>query len=143
MIVDAAEPDETTPWYSRLTWMNLFPCAPQDPKRNPAGALKEAQDPYVGELLRAHIEQLDARRVIAFVGPFWWPAAGPAGLADLLIAPEPLLRAGVDAADRTWIVGWHSAGASRHGWGPARYAELIAETIRNVERAQDALGTGS
>jgi hypothetical protein len=138
LIVETVEPDEATPWYSRLTWMNLFPCAPQHPKGNPTGALKEAQDPYVGELLRAHVEQLNARRVIAFVGPFWWPAAGPAGLADLPVAPEPLLRAGVDAADRTWIVGWHPAGASRHGWGPARYAELIVETIRKVEQAQDA-----
>ncbi len=134
LIADGVQPDGATPWYSRIAWMNLFPCAPADPRGNPSGALKEAQEPYVGELLRAHVEQLNACRIIAFVGPFWWPAAGPSGLADLPEAHEPLLRAGRDSAGRTWIVGWHPAGASRHGWGPSRYSELIVETIRDVER---------
>jgi hypothetical protein len=135
LIADAVQPDGATPWYSRIAWVNLFPCAPADPRGNPSGALKEAQDPFVGELLSAHVERLNATRIVAFVGPFWWPAAGPAGLADLPEVPQPLMRAGVDAAGRTWVVGWHPAGASRHGWGPARYAELIIQTIENVERA--------
>jgi hypothetical protein len=127
LVVDALEPDASTPWYSRFCWMNLYPCAPDDPPGNPDGALKEAQDPHVGELLRAQIERLDARRIIAFTGPFWWPAAGPAGLTDLPEAPRPLYRAGIDSAGREWIVGMHPAGASHYGWGPREYAELIAK----------------
>ena len=81
--VEALEPDIDAPWYARFAWVNLYPSAPEDPPGNPGGALKEAEDPHVGPLLRAVTDWLDANRVIATVGPFWWPAAGPAGLADL------------------------------------------------------------
>jgi hypothetical protein len=138
LVVEDLEPDASTPWYSRFCWMNLYPCAPDDPPGNPAGALKEAQDAYVGELLRAQIERLDARRIICFVGPYWWSAAAPAGLANLPEAPRPLHRAGRDSAGRVWIVGMHPAGASRHGWGPRAYARgLVSECEQLSSRPRD------
>jgi hypothetical protein len=133
LLVEALEPDHEFPWYARWCWLNLFPCAPDDPPENPGGPLREAQDPFVGELLAAHADLLDARRVIALVGPFWWPAAGPAGLGDLPEVPSPLLRAGRDDSGRTWVVGWHPNGASHRGWGPTRYAQLIVDRIRAIE----------
>jgi hypothetical protein len=133
LLVETLEPDHDSPWYARWSWLNLYPCAPDDPPENPGGALKEAQDPYVGELLAAQIDLLAARRVIAVVGPFWWPAAGPAGLGGLPEVPHPLLRAGRDASGRTWVVGWHPNGASHRGWGPTRYAQLIVDTVRTLE----------
>ncbi len=133
LLIEALEPDHDSPWYARWCWLNLFPCAPDDPPENPGGALRKAQDPFVGELLAAHIDVLDARRVIALVGPFWWPAAGPAGLADLPEMPRPLLHAGRGANGRTWVVGWHPTGASYRGWSPTRYAQRIVDAIRAVE----------
>lgn len=133
LLVEALDPDNGAPWYARWCWVNLFPCAPDDPPDNPSGALKAAQDPFVGELLAAHLDLLGARWVIALVGPFWWPAAGPAGVGDLPELPRPLLRAGRDAAGRTWVIGWHPNGASHRGWGPNRYAQLIVDTIRALE----------
>jgi hypothetical protein len=132
LLVEALEPDDS-PWYARWCWLNLFPCAPDDPPENPSGALREAQDPFVGELLAAQIDRLDARRVIALVGPFWWPATGPAGLGELPEVPHPLLRAGRDQAGRTWVIGWHPNGASHRGWGPNRYAQLIVDTVGCIE----------
>ena len=81
--VEALEPDVDAPWFARFAWVNLYPSAPEDPPGNPTGALKEAQDPIVGGLLRDVVEMLDARRIVAVVGPYWWPAADGAGLADL------------------------------------------------------------
>jgi hypothetical protein len=133
LVAEALEPDEDKPWFARWCWLNLYPCAPADPPGNPSGALKEAQDPFVGELLAAQIDLLEARRVIAFVGPWWWPAAGPAGLAELPEATAPLLRAGRDATGRTWVVGWHPNGASHRGWGPNRYAQLVVDMVRAIE----------
>jgi hypothetical protein len=133
LLAEALEPDPGSPWYARWCWLNLFPCAPDDPPGNPRGALRQAQDPFVGELLAAHIDLLDARRVIALVGPFWWPAAGPAGMGDLPEVPHPLLRAGRDGSGRTWVVGWHPTGASYRGWGPHRYAQLIVDKVRALE----------
>lgn len=130
--VEALEPDIDAPWYARFAWVNLYAAAPEDPPGNPAGALKEAQDPHVGPLLRAVTDMLDAKRVIAVVGPFWWPAAGPAGLADLPEEPRPLLRAG-RSGGRTWVVGWHPNGASHRGYGSAAYTALIVGAVRKVE----------
>lgn len=134
-VADLLEPGET-PWFSRMAWVNLFPSAPEDPPDNPRGALKEAQSPHVGRLLRAVTDMLDARRVILVVGPYWWPAAGPAGLADLPEHPRPLMRAG-RSAGRTWIVGWHPKGASLRHFGPRAYSELIVEAVARVERTGD------
>lgn len=133
ILTEELEGDATSPWFSRYCWLNLFPCAPADPIGNPSGALKESQDPFVGSLLRAHAEWLDARVIVGFVGPFWWPAAEAAGLSELPEAPRPLLRAGRDRDGRIWVIGWHPNGASHRRWGPARYAWLIAETVRALE----------
>jgi hypothetical protein len=132
LLVEALEPDTDAPWYAHFAWVNLYPSAPDDPPGNPGGALKQAEDPHVGPLLRAVTDWLDARRVIAVVGPYWWPAAGPAGLADLPEHPRPILRAG-RSGDRTWIVGWHPNGASHRGIGAAAYTDLIVETVARVE----------
>ena len=40
---------------------------------------REAQDPFVGELLVQAMEMRDAKRVIALVDPYWWPADGDRG----------------------------------------------------------------
>ena len=93
-MVEGLEPGVDAPWYARFAWVNLFPAAPENPPGNPAGALKEAQEPDVGRLLRATTDMLEATRVILIVEPFWWPAAGPAGLADLPERPRPLYRGG-------------------------------------------------
>ncbi len=130
--VEALEPDIAAPWYARFAWVNLYPSAPEAPPGNPGRALKEAEDPHVGPLLRAVTDWLDAQRVIATVGPFWWSAAGPAGLADLPEEPRPLLRAG-RADGRTWVVGWHPNGASHRGFGPAAYTDIIVKAVAKVE----------
>lgn len=130
--VEALEPDIDAPWYARFAWVNLYPSAPEDPPGNPGGALKEAQDPHVGPLLRAVTDWLDAKRVIATVGPSWWPAANSAGLGDLPEQPRPLLRAG-RSDGRTWVVGWHPNGASHRGYGPAAYCDLIVDAVVRAE----------
>lgn len=131
-LVEALEPELEVPWYARFAWVNLYPAAPEDPPGNPGGALREAQDPHVGPLLRAVTDWLDAKRVIAVVGPFWWSAAGPAALADLPEEPRPLLRAG-RSGGRTWVVGWHPNGASHRGFGPAAYTDIIVNAVAKVE----------
>lgn len=75
---------------------------------------------------------LDAKRVIATVGPFWWPAADGAGLADLVEQPRPLMRAG-RSGGRTWVIGWHPNGASHRGYGPSAYCDLIAGAVAQAE----------
>ena len=94
LVVETLEPDIDAPWYARFAWVNLYPSAPEDPPDNPRGALEEAQRLHVGGLLRAVTDVLDARRVVAVVGPYWRSAAGSAGLADLPEQPRPLLAAG-------------------------------------------------
>jgi hypothetical protein len=133
LCAEALEPDIDAPWYARFAWVNLYPSAPEDPPGNPTGALKAAQDPHVGGLLGAVTDMLDARRVVAVVGPFWWPAAGPAGLADLPEQARPLLRAG-RSGGRTWVVGWHPNGASHRRFGPAAYTEIIVSAVEKAER---------
>ena len=133
-VVEALEPGLDAPWYARFAWVNLYPAAPEDPPGNPGRALKEAQDPHVGALLRTVTDWLEARRVIAVVGPYWWPAVGPARLSDLVEQPRPLLRAG-RSGGRTWVVGWHPNGASHRGFGAAAYTDLIVETVAKIEMA--------
>jgi hypothetical protein len=133
LIVEGLEPEPDAPWYSRFAWVNLYPAAPENPPGNPGGALKEAQDPHVGRLLRSVTDMLDARRVIAVVGPFWWPAAGPADLAGLPERPRPLYRGG-RAHDRTWVVGWHPNGARYRGFDAEPYTKVIVDAVTDIER---------
>jgi hypothetical protein len=51
------EPDSTAPWYGRFAWVNLYPVARDDPPGNPAGLLRELEDPLVGDLLARGIYQ--------------------------------------------------------------------------------------
>ncbi len=120
------------PWYSRFAHVNLYPAAPDSPPGNPAGPLREAQDPFVGELLVKTMESLDAKRVIALVGPYWWPAGSSGTLSSLGEEPKPLSRSG-RLDDKTWIVGWHPGGASRRGWGPRAYADQIIRRVTELE----------
>lgn len=78
---------------------------------------------------------LDAKRVILVVGPFWRPAAGPAGLADLPERPRPLYGGGrVDG--RTWVVGWHPNGARWRGVEPELYTKIIVDAVAEIESDQ-------
>lgn len=43
LLAEALDPHNGAPWYARWCWLNLFPCAPDDPPDNPGGALKEAR----------------------------------------------------------------------------------------------------
>ena len=133
LIVEGLEPDLDAPWYTRFAWVNLYPAAPEDPPGSPGGALKEAQDPHVGGLLRATTDMLDAKRVILVVGPCWWPAAGPAGLDDLPERARPFLRGGRKGG-RTWVVGWHPNGARYRGFGAEPYATTIVDAVAAIER---------
>jgi hypothetical protein len=132
LVADGLELNLETPWYSRIAWVNLYPAAPEDPPGNPGGPLKEAQDAHVGGLLRATTDMLDARRVVALVGPYWWPAAGPARLTDLPERPRPLLRGGRKYG-RTWVIGWHPNGARYRGFGAEAYARTIIEAVTAIE----------
>lgn len=73
---ETLEPDVDAPWYARFAWFELYPSAPEAPTGNPTGALKIAQDPHVGGVLRAVTDMIDAKRAILTVGKYWWPAAG-------------------------------------------------------------------
>lgn len=139
LLVDAIEPNPRTPWYSRIAWVNLYPAAPENPPGNPSGPLREAQDPSVGDLLQATIDGLQAHTVIALVGPYWWPAGSHPRLATLPELPRPLLRAGV-VDGRRWIVGWHPGGASRRGYGPRRYADIILAMYREMANPEQGQG---
>jgi hypothetical protein len=133
LMAEGLEPDLDAPWYARFAWVNLYPAAPENPPGNASGALKLAQDPHVGVLLRAVTDMLDAKRVILVVGPFWWPAAGPARLAGLPERPRPLYRGGrVDR--RTWVVGWHPNGARYRGFPAESYASKVIEAVTDIER---------
>jgi hypothetical protein len=132
---ETLEPDIDAPWYARFAWLELYPSAPENPPGNPTGSLKGAQDPHVGQVLRAVTDLIAAKRVILTVGPYWWPAAGPADLADLGEVPRPLMRSGIRHGS-TWIVGWHPTGASYRGFRPPAYAGLVAEEARRIESAR-------
>jgi len=113
-LVEVLEPDEITPWYARYAWVNLYPVAPESPPDNPGGPLKAAQEPFVGELLNALVDSLEADRVVVVAGPqFWQPVANGAGLAGLADAESPLIAAG-RSAGRSWVIGYHPLGSSGH-----------------------------
>jgi hypothetical protein len=132
LVVEALEPDAEAPWPARFAWVNLYPSAPEDPPGNPGGALREAQDPHVGPLLRAVVEMLDANRVIALVGSYWQPGIDDAGLSHLPGQPRPLLRAGRHEG-RTWVVGWHPNGASHRRFGSQVYSGVIVDAVSTAE----------
>jgi hypothetical protein len=124
-LVEAVAPGPE-PWYARYAWANLYPVAPEDPPDNPTGALKEAQDAYVGPLLLELADMLDARRVVVLAGPVYWHHARQAGeLVGLTFADKPLTWSG-KADGRHWVVGYHPKWASFQGWGAPRYAALVA-----------------
>ena len=127
-LAEGLAPGTDAPWYARLAWLNLYPLAPEDPPGNPGGALRQAQDPFVVDLLRAELELIGARAVIALVGPYWWPAGSHPYFAPLAQRDRPLSYAGV-LDGRRWVVGWHPKGASLRGTGPIAYSRLIIETL--------------
>jgi hypothetical protein len=127
-LVEAIEPG-TEPWYARYAWANLYPVAPEDPPDNPTGALKDAQDRFVGPLLLDLVEMLDARHVVVIAGPIYWHHARRTGdLRGLGPAGKPLTWHG-RAYGREWVIGYHPKWASFQGWGAPRYAQLVAEAF--------------
>jgi hypothetical protein len=117
------------PWYARYAWANLYPVAPEDPPDNPGGALKEAQDPFVGPLLLELADMLEARTVVVIAGPiFWYHARRTGEFWNLAEAAKPLTWKG-EAYGRRWVVGYHPQWASYQGWGAPRYAGLVAEAL--------------
>lgn len=134
-VVEALEPVRTGPWYSRFAWANVYPVGPDDPPGSPGGALKEAQDLYVGDLFAALLDTLDARRVVVISGPaYWLHPARSSWFRDLpMAAAFPLLRAG-RADGRVVVVGYHPTYARRQKVGARTYAERVTHAIRSLER---------
>jgi hypothetical protein len=115
------------PFYSRVAWTNLYAVAPNDIKANPGGALLEAQTAPAAAFVAAAIEVIDPSVVLVLAGPYVWPFVKPLGLDHLNDANRPLYRVGtIDG--RRWVVGMHPGGASRRGWGPRRYGDLVVTT---------------
>ena len=100
-------------------------------KSNPGGALLEAQSEAAATFVDATRASLQPRLVLVVGGPYVWPFVEPLRLGTLNAADRPLYLAGQrDGID--WVVGMHPGGASRRGWGPSRYAELIVDTARSL-----------
>lgn len=135
-LVETLVPDPERPWVSRYAWGNLYPVGWDRPGDSPWGALKEAQDPFVGDLLRAEVDMLDPADVVIICGPWYWhSAARPAGLDDLPKQDGPLIAAGI-VDGRAWIVGYHPRYASQgYRVGAYAYAELIARTVADLRGA--------
>jgi hypothetical protein len=134
-VTDALAPGDS-PWFSRLAWANLYPVAPNDVKGNPTGAVLEAQTAPAAAFLDAAIQAIQPRLVLVTGGPYVWPFVEPLGLGVLEPVSKPLYlagrRAGID-----WVVGMHPGGASRRGWGPGRYAEIIISTALSIATVSD------
>ncbi len=126
-------PEVFHPYGAAYRWANLYPLAPVGHSGNPSGALREAQDPHVVELQRAKLDMIGARTVVAFVGPYWWPAGSDPFFAPLRRAGRPMSFAGV-IDGRRWVVGWHPKGASLRGPGPIVDAELIEASLGRLAR---------
>lgn len=133
-LVGSLVPDGRGPWYSRFAWANVYPVGPDEPPGSPGGPLKEAQDPEVGPLFAAQLEDLDARRVVVISGPaYWWHPARTPAFAALPHHSFPLLYGGrVDG--RTVVVGYHPTYARRKHLGAEAYASRITEGITAIER---------
>lgn len=136
-VTDALSPGRA-PWFSRLAWANLCPVAPNDIKGNPSGALLRAQTSSAAPFLERAIEEIQPRLVVVVGGPYIWPYVEPLNLEVLQQAAKPLYLAG-RRNDVDWIVGMHPGGASRRGWSPMTYAELIVATVQS--KAIGSLGT--
>ncbi len=132
-VTDTLAPGDA-PWFSRLAWANLYPIAPNDVKGNPGGALLEAQTKPAAVFLDAVIRELRPRLVLVVGGPYVWPFVGPLELGVLDPADKPLYLTG-RRKGTNWIVGMHPGGASRRGWGPTDYSELIVRTARSLPPA--------
>jgi hypothetical protein len=125
------------PFYSRVAWANLYPVAPNDIKSNPGGALLEAQTEPAAAFVEAAIAAINPSVILVLAGPYVWPFIEPLGLGELGPVDRPLYLAGVRES-RRWLIGMHPGGASRRGWGPRRYGELIIEKADPLGRAEDA-----
>jgi hypothetical protein len=145
-VVNALVPDSQDPWYSRFVWGNVYPIG-YDKRADfgmragsPTGALKDVQDPYVGDLLDALVRMVDAKRIVIVSGPDYWREAEQS--LDLGLAPAqfPLISTG-RSDGRSWVVGYHptysrKAGKRLHGPGAGSNAYYVAA----VEQAFDELG---
>jgi hypothetical protein len=129
LVTEALAASSDQPWFSRLAWANLYPVAPE--RGNPEGWLREAQNSHVGSLIETLMELLEARVVVALVGPYWWPAGSLLAFDILEARDRPLSRSGL-IDGRAWVVGWHPGGASRRGYGPTAYAEIVVREARRL-----------
>lgn len=136
-VAEALEPDGGGPWYSRFAWANVYPVGPDDPPGSPGRALKEAQDPHVGDLFAALLDSLDAKRAIVISGPaYWWhPGRSPA-FASMPTLPFPLIRGGI-VDGRTVVVGYHPTYARRKRVGAEAYAARITEAVTAIEATHE------
>jgi hypothetical protein len=134
LLAEALEPEADVEWHGRFAWVNLYPAAPILPSGNPTGALREAQNPHVADLLTATLDALDARTVVALVGTEWWPTGSSPSFAQLVERPRPLMRSGV-LGRRRWVVGWHPNGANRRGIGPEAYVALLTAELGGLAGA--------
>jgi len=119
-------------WHSRIAWTNLYPIAPQAPAGNPYGRLRELQTEVAAKFLESTVQALRPRLVLVLGGPFWWPFADALGLDSMIVEPKPLLRSGEGLGTR-WIIGWHPAGAQRHRFHVADYAQRVLEVATRGE----------
>ena len=129
-VTDAFAPGDA-PWFSRLTWANLCPVAPNHIKANPSGVLLEAQTNGAASFLDAAIREIRPSLVLVIGGPYVWPFITPLRMSGLKPAEKPLYRIGF-REDIPWVVGMHPGGASRRGWGPNAYADLIIRTVGSL-----------
>jgi hypothetical protein len=135
-LVQALEPGPG-PWYSRYAWGNVYPVSTDysdtEAAASPWGALKEAQDPHVGELFAAQMEMLDARRIVIVSGPNFWRAPSQGVLGALEPMPRPLVAAG-NLDGRSWVVAYHPKWAFHQRYTAASYTQLILDTLRQLEK---------
>lgn len=127
LVAETLTPASDAPWFARFAWANLYPVAPES--GNPGGWLRAAQDPHVGGLINELMGVLNARVVVALVGPYWWPTGNDARFASLEPRERPLALSGL-VDGRPWIVGWHPNGASHRRFGPTSYARVIIDEAR-------------
>lgn len=109
-----------------------LPLGHNRPKGSPAGALREVQDAFAGELLAAQVEMLDPGLVILVCGrDYWQSARKPAQLESLRPLPRPLIAGGI-VDGRAWLIGYRPGGASHAGTGAYAYADLVARAVSDL-----------